>query len=64
MHAKKTNAVKQINALHTIALTGTPIENNIYDLWSIFDFLMPHYLLDYEDFKDSYESDEEYVKIV
>ena len=64
MHAKKTNAVKQMNALHTIALTGTPIENNIYDLWSIFDFLMPHYLLDYEDFKDSYESDEEYVKIV
>ena len=64
MHAKKTNAVKQINALHTIALTGTPIENNIYDLWSIFDFLMPHYLLDYEDFKDSFESNEEYYKIV
>ena len=64
MHAKKTNAVKQINALHTIALTGTPIENNIYDLWSIFDFLMPHYLLDYEDFKDSYEHNEEYYEIV
>ena len=64
MHAKKTGAVKQINALHTIALTGTPIENNIYDLWSIFDFLMPHYLLDYEDFKDSYEHDDEYYAIV
>ena len=64
MHAKKTNAVKQINALHTIALTGTPIENNIYDLWSIFDFLMPHYLLDYEDFKDLFEDNEEYYKIV
>lgn len=64
MHAKKTGAVKQINALHTIALTGTPIENNIYDLWSIFDFLMPHYLLDYEDFKDSYEHNEEYYEIV
>jgi len=64
MHAKKTNAVKQINALHTIALTGTPIENNIYDLWSIFDFLMPHYLLDYDDFKDSYENNDEYYKIV
>ena len=64
IHAKKTNAVKQINALHTIALTGTPIENNIYDLWSIFDFLMPHYLLDYDDFKDSFENDEEYYKIV
>ena len=64
MHAKKTGAVKQINALHTITLTGTPIENNIYDLWSIFDFLMPHYLLDYEDFKDSYEHNEEYYEIV
>jgi len=64
MHAKKTNAVKQLSALHTIALTGTPIENNIYDLWSIFDFLMPHYLLDYEDFKDSYEHNEEYYEIV
>ena len=64
MHAKKTGAVKQINALHTVALTGTPIENNIYDLWSIFDFLMPHYLLDYEDFKDSYEHDDEYYAIV
>ena len=64
MHAKKTGAVKQINALHTIALTGTPIENNIYDLWSIFDFLMPHYLLDYEDFKDSYEHNDEYYEIV
>ena len=64
MHAKKTNAVKQINALHTIALTGTPIENNIYDLWSIFDFLMPHYLLDYDDFKDMFENNEEYYKIV
>ena len=64
MHAKKTNAVKQINALHTIALTGTPIENNIYDLWSIFDFLMPHYLLDYEGFKDSFENNDEYYQIV
>ena len=64
MHAKKTNAVKKLTALHTIALTGTPIENNIYDLWSIFDFLMPHYLLDYEDFKDSFENDDEYYKIV
>ena len=64
IHAKKTSAVKQINALHTFALTGTPIENNIYDLWSIFDFLMPHYLLDYDDFKDSFENDDEYYQIV
>lgn len=64
MHAKKTNAVKQINALHTIALTGTPIENNIYDLWSIFDFLMPNYLLDYDSFKDAFEHNEDYYQVV
>ena len=64
VHAKKTNAVKQMNALHTIALTGTPIENNIYDLWSIFDFLMPYYLLDMDEFKDSFENDDDYYKIV
>jgi len=64
VHAKKTSAVKKMNALHTIALTGTPIENNIYDLWSIFDFLMPHYLLDYDEFKDSFEGNEEYYQIV
>ncbi|NLB48600.1 MAG: DEAD/DEAH box helicase, partial [Erysipelotrichia bacterium] len=64
VHAKKTNAVKQINALHTIALTGTPIENNIYDLWSIFDFLMPNYLLDYDSFKKAYENNEEYYQVV
>ena len=64
VHAKKTNAVKQMKALHTIALTGTPIENNIYDLWSIFDFLMPHYLLDIDEFKDNFENDGEYYKVV
>ena len=64
MHAKKTNAVKQINASHIIALIGTPIENNIYDLWSIFDFLMPNYLLDYDSFKDAYEHNEDYYRVV
>ena len=58
--AKKTDAVKNINADHHYALTGTPIENNIYDMWSIFDFLMPHYLGDLKSFQDNYESDEKY----
>ncbi|MCQ2977436.1 MAG: SNF2-related protein [archaeon] len=62
--AKKTNAVKKIKSKHQFALTGTPIENNIYDLWSIFDFLMPEYLQSLADFKSSYESNEEYVKKV
>ena len=50
--AKKTSAVKSISADHFFALTGTPIENNIFDLWSIFDFLMPGYLADLKQFKD------------
>src|SRR5262249_54780110 len=39
--AKQTKAVKQLDALRRIALTGTPIENRLGDLWSIFDFLNP-----------------------
>ncbi len=39
--AKQTKAVKQLDALSRIALTGTPIENRLGDLWSIFDYLNP-----------------------
>ncbi|HSS85125.1 MAG TPA: SNF2-related protein, partial [Reyranella sp.] len=39
--AKQTRAVKALDAESHIALTGTPIENNLRDLWSIFDFLNP-----------------------
>ena len=39
--AKQTKAVKQLSARGRIALTGTPIENRLGDLWSIFDFINP-----------------------
>ncbi|MBL1260145.1 MAG: DEAD/DEAH box helicase [Thiotrichaceae bacterium] len=39
--ARQTKAVKQVKATSRIALTGTPIENNLTDLWSLFDFLNP-----------------------
>ena len=39
--AKQTRAVKQLRADARIALTGTPIENRLGDLWSIFDFINP-----------------------
>ncbi len=39
-----TKAIKNINANVKFALTGTPIENNLLELWSIFDFIMPGYL--------------------
>ncbi len=39
--AKQTVAAKSIKAKHRIALTGTPVENRLSDLWSIFDFICP-----------------------
>lgn len=48
-------AVKSIAADHRFALTGTPIENTLAELWSIFDFLMPGFLSTYKRFKDRYE---------
>lgn len=52
---KSAQAVKQIQARHRFALTGTPIENSLAELWSIFDFLMPGYLFRYAQFKENYE---------
>ena len=37
-------AIKQIQAKHKFVLTGTPIQNNLMEIWGIFDFLMPGYL--------------------
>ena len=39
--AKQTRAVKRLNARSRLALTGTPVENRLGDLWSIFDFINP-----------------------
>lgn len=48
-------AVKAIQASVRFALTGTPIENRLSDLWSIFDFVMPGYLYAYQRFRDEME---------
>lgn len=49
--AQNTTSVKNINAQNRFVLTGTPIENNLIELWSIFDFLMPGYLDNVHTFK-------------
>ena len=49
-------AVKVINSKRRLALTGTPIENRLSELWSIFDFLMPGFLYKYEQFKRQFET--------
>ena len=48
-------AVKVLRAKHRFALTGTPIENRLSELWSIFDFLMPGFLYRYETFRKEME---------
>ena len=52
---KNAKAVKMLSSARRLVLTGTPVENSVSDVWSIFDFLMPGYLGDYESFKLSYE---------
>ena len=52
--SKISEAVKSIKANCKIALTGTPIENNLLELWSIFDFIMPMYLFSEDKFKEKF----------
>ena len=52
--AKKTLAVKMINADYKLVLTGTPIQNSLVDLYSIFDFLLPGYFDEYKNFIKTY----------
>ena len=49
-------AVKIIKSRHRFALTGTPIENRLSELWSIFDYLMPGFLYGYETFRREIET--------
>ncbi len=50
-----SKVVKQLNAEHRFALTGTPLENHLGELWSIFDFVMPGYLGSRYHFKEIFE---------
>ncbi len=54
-NTQNAKAIKEINARTKYALTGTPIENSLSELWSIFDFIMPGYLFGYRKFKELYE---------
>lgn len=52
--AQSTKSVKNIKAENKFILTGTPIENNLIELWSIFDFIMPGYLDNVHNFKNRF----------
>ncbi|MGL4394195.1 MAG: DEAD/DEAH box helicase [Brevinema sp.] len=54
-NAQRSKNVKNINARTRIAVSGTPLENNIADLWSIFDFVMPGFLGTHKHFQKNFE---------
>ncbi len=67
--AQRARSAKILQGDIKFALTGTPIENSLLDLWSIFDFIMPGYLKNYLDFRDDFErnimkEDEESLKLL
>lgn len=53
---QNAKSVKRIRSEVRFALTGTPIENSLSDLWSIFDFILPGYFGSYAQFKKRYET--------
>ncbi len=52
--SQNAKASKQILAKNRFALTGTPMENNLEELWSIFDFILPGYLFSHAKFMEKY----------
>ncbi|OHT14118.1 SNF2 family N-terminal domain containing protein [Tritrichomonas foetus] len=54
--SKTAEAVTQLRADHRLILSGTPIQNNVAELWSLMDFLMPGYLGTQKVFQQKYES--------
>jgi SNF2 family DNA or RNA helicase len=53
--AAQTKSILKLSAQHRLALTGTPVENRLMDLWSIFNFLNPGYLGTQAQFRKSFE---------
>ncbi len=52
--SRNAKSVKHIRCETRFALTGTPMENNLYELWSMFDFVLPGYLYSYNKFNEKY----------
>jgi superfamily II DNA or RNA helicase len=54
--SQNAQAAKALRARHRLVLTGTPLENSVLDLWSLFDFLLPGYLGTAAEFRERYET--------
>lgn len=60
-NSETTKAIKKIKSKSKFALTGTPIENNLVELWSIFDFVMPGYLYTKDKFEKIFVNDDKNI---
>jgi len=60
--AKITQSIKCLRSEYRLAMTGTPVENRLAELWSVFDFLMPGFLSTYNYFRMMFEGDIEKLK--
>ncbi|MDF2923188.1 MAG: family helicase [Paenibacillaceae bacterium] len=58
-HTKQAGAIRRLSALHRVALTGTPMENRLAELWSIFDYINPGYLGSLGEFRRTFASEVE-----
>lgn len=56
-----SKSIKKINAKVRFALTGTPLENNLLELWSIFDFIMPGYLYNKKKFEKIFSNNQKNI---
>ena len=56
-NTQNAKALKSLQGKERFALTGTPIENSLAELWSIFDYIMPGYLFSYSKFKKQFETE-------
>lgn len=54
MHTKQSRAIRRLHGRHNIALTGTPVENRLSELWAIFDFIYRGYLGSFSRFQEEY----------
>jgi superfamily II DNA or RNA helicase len=54
--SQNAQAARALRARHRLALTGTPLENSVLDLWTLFDFLLPGYLGTAAEFRERYET--------
>jgi superfamily II DNA or RNA helicase len=54
-YTQSARAIRKISAQNRFALTGTPMENSLMELWSIFDFIMPGYLYTQQTFQERFE---------